>query len=107
MTLIIENLRVQAIIGIDTKERQQPQRILIDGRFSYDFNGIHTDYVALKELILAHIAESHFGLIEEALFDLHEVIKKKFDEFKEIELTIRKPDILSDCVVGATLKKSY
>jgi len=107
MTLLIENLQVQAIMGIYAKERQQSQKIIIDGKFSYDFSGIYTDYVALKELILTHIAESHFGLIEEALFGLHETIKENFDEFKEIELTIRKPDILSDCIVGATLKKSY
>lgn len=107
MTLLIEHLKVEAIIGILPEEREKAQTILVDGSFSYVFVGNYLDYVAIKELITQHLISERFGLLEEALVSLHRELKESFEELTEVNLTLKKPDILRDCLVGASLSKHY
>lgn len=107
MTLLLENLEIKAIIGVLVDERKEPQNIRIDGAFTYHFDGHYLDYIAIKELIVNHLVSERFLLLEEALISLHKELKESFDELTHISITLRKLDILQDCLVGATLQREY
>lgn len=107
MTLHIEELKVQAVIGIFPEERLAPQTILIEGEFSYPFKGKYLDYVDIREFIVHSLQEGKFGLLEEALTAVHDGLKRQFSELSAVKLKFQKPDILSDCSVGASLERRY
>ena len=51
MTLLIQNLSLQAIIGILPQEREKKQNIIIDGEFSYEYKGEYLNYVEIVEFL--------------------------------------------------------
>ncbi|CBG39335.1 dihydroneopterin aldolase [Helicobacter mustelae] len=99
--ILLEDLEICAIIGILEKERQIPQKILLHGEFEYEGKeGEYLDYVLLRDFIVAHIKESRYLLLEYALRDLATAIKSRFPALLSCALSIKKPDILQDCVIG-------
>ncbi len=101
MTIRIEHLEFDAIIGLLDFERDRPQRVRIDLTATYDYQpGTYLDYAKMVEAIKAHIIEQKYELLEEALEGLHTILRTAFPPIDTLEITIAKPDILSDCVVA-------
>ncbi|HIY44352.1 dihydroneopterin aldolase [uncultured Helicobacter sp.] len=103
MTLLIQNLSLQAIIGILPQEREKKQNIIIDGEFSYEYKGEYLNYVEIVEFLKFEFENNTYGLLEEALQDLKMKINSYFPSIIHFTLSIKKPQILNDCIVGAKI----
>ncbi|MFA6630506.1 MAG: dihydroneopterin aldolase [Sulfuricurvum sp.] len=101
MTVLIENLTFETVIGILDFERLTPQNVQIDCTIVYDYKkNDFINYADVIELIRTTMDERRFELIETALQELAEALKKSFPQINELYLSIRKPDILPHCNVG-------
>lgn len=100
MTLLIEKLELEVIIGILPIEREKSQKVIIDAELEYDYHGEYLSYVEIVDFFSLEFKNNQYGLLEEALQDLSFKLKQKFSPLTKISLSIKKPDILSNCVVG-------
>jgi len=108
MTIYIENLTFDAIIGILPEERKVPQKVIVNVELDYEYkNGIFINYATLVNLIENSIKNNKFKLIEEALLSLHVEIKTKFLQISSIKLKIFKPTILAHADVSVESKIEY
>lgn len=105
MTLMIQNLSLEVIIGILPFERENPQKIELDMELDYDYKGEYLNYVNLVDFVSLKLKEEKYGLLEEALEDLITNLKLHFPMILSISLCIKKPDILSNCIVGVRKKE--
>ena len=100
MTILIENLAFATIIGILDFERTAPQQVSIDCTIEYSYSeGYFINYAEVTKCIETTIKEKQFELIETALDVLGKTLKERFPLIQKLSLTIRKPDILSNCTV--------
>jgi len=100
MTIYIEDLKFQCIIGILDFEREQQQDIVVNLEIDYDFIGTFINYADVAELIKSTMITNKFLLIEDALEALSQSLKNNFTTIKSLNLKITKPAILSDCSVS-------
>lgn len=101
MTILIEDFSFETILGILESERTTPQRVHIDCSLDYTYSGdTFLNYAEVAERIQSIMHEERFELIEEALNTIALSLKKTFSSITALTLTIRKPDILTDCTVG-------
>ncbi len=107
LCLEVENLRLQAIIGILDFERIIPQTLLIDAKIFYYYNGEFLDYARIVEFIKNDLVSQKYGLVEELLLSLSAKLKAEFSEIHKLHLCAKKPDILESCIVGASLWKEF
>lgn len=107
LCLEIENLHLQAIIGILEFERNAPQALLIEAKIFYYYDGRFLDYARIVEFIKNDLVSEKYGLIEELLLSLSAKLKVEFSEIHKLHLCVKKPDILESCVVGASLQKEF
>ncbi len=104
MTIRIEHLEFDAIIGLLDFERDRPQRVRIDVAATYDYHpGTYLDYAEMVEAIKTHITQQKYKLLEEALEGLHTTLTNTFPAIETLHVTIAKPDILPDCVVSLSI----
>ncbi len=104
MTIHIEHLEFDAIIGLLDFERDRPQRVRIDVTATYEYHpGTYLDYAEMVETIKTHIVKQKYELLEEALGGLHATLTKTFPAIETLHITIAKPDILPDCVVSLSI----
>ena len=104
MTIRIEQLEFDAIIGLLDFERDRPQHVRIDVTATYDYQpGSYLDYAEMVEVIKANITQQKYELLEEALEGLHGTLTKAFPAIETLNITIAKPDILPDCVVSLSI----
>ncbi len=101
MKILIENLTFETIIGILDFERVTPQKVQIDCIIHYHYSeGNFINYADVVAHIEATMEREKFELIETALEVLSLSLKALFPLISELSLTIRKPNILSNCTVG-------
>ncbi|MBD3798689.1 dihydroneopterin aldolase [Sulfuricurvum sp.] len=101
MTILIENLTFETIIGILDFERRTPQRVEIDCTITYPYSeGSFINYAEVAQLIETTMNHHQFKLIETALDTLGITLKQTFPLIQNLSLTIRKPNILPNCTVG-------
>lgn len=105
MTLIIQNLSLEVIIGILPFERENPQKIDLDMELDYDYRGKYLNYVEIVDFVSLELKERKYRLLEEALEDLIAKLKIHFPMILAVSLSIKKPDILSNCIVGVRKKE--
>lgn len=98
MTITIEGLIFETIIGILDYERHTPQRVRVDCEIGYE--GEYVDYSVVRTMIIETMREEAFGLIEDALARLIPKLHEQFPQINTLRLKIVKPDIFDDCVVG-------
>ena len=68
MTIHIEDLTFDVIIGLLDFERDKPQRVIINLQASYDYNGDQfIDYADMVLLIQNELKEKRYELLENAL----------------------------------------
>lgn len=101
MTIHIESLQVDAIIGLLDFEREHEQRVLIDLEATYNYEDqCFINYADLATMIAEQIREKRYELLEEALLDLRRDIAVAYPTIHTLKLKISKPDILKNCIVG-------
>lgn len=102
MTIHIENLKFQCIIGILDFERVQEQNITINLTLDYRYEKEFINYAEVVELIKTDTKKSEFLLIEDALTSLSNKLKEKFPLINMLNLKITKPSILPDAKVSVS-----
>lgn len=103
-TIIIEELKVEAIIGILATERLNPQPVFVECSIDYiKDNDDYINYAEVVNLIENMLIEKKYGLLEVALEDIVETLSKNFKQIKNVKLKLSKPDILDNCIVGVEL----
>ena len=105
MTIRIEDLTFDAIIGVLDFERDRTQRVRLDITATYEYQPPdYLDYAQMVTVAKEHIIAQKYELLEEALHGLHTTLTQTFPAIETLHITITKPDILSDCVVSLSLQ---
>lgn len=103
MTIHIENLKFQTIIGILDYERTTPQEVLINLTITYTFQkDIFINYAEVSEIIEKTMQKEKFLLIEDALLFLSTQLKESFQAIEKLKLKISKPNIMHNSVVSVS-----
>ncbi|MEA3370956.1 MAG: dihydroneopterin aldolase [Campylobacterota bacterium] len=102
MTIHIEDLKFQCIIGILDFERTTEQDLIINATIDYNYQDLFINYAEVSEFIKSHTRENKFLLIEDALSSLSTNLKDKFPLINRLNLKITKPSILPDCRVSVS-----
>ncbi|HSR74937.1 MAG TPA: dihydroneopterin aldolase [Sulfurovum sp.] len=101
MTIHIENLTFDVIIGLLDFERDRPQRIIVNLEASYDYSDdAFIDYADMVFLIQNELREKRYELLENALLGLKELLTITYPNLQRLSLKISKPDILPECTVS-------
>ena len=102
MTIHVEDLKFQCIIGILDFERVTEQDVLLHVKIEYEYKDEFVNYAEVVELIKSDMKNSKFLLIEDALLSLKIKLKEKFPLISILDLKITKPSILPDCKVSVS-----
>lgn len=103
MKVEILDLTFDTIIGILPFERKTPQKVIINLSFKYSFkDGEFIDYSLVAKDIQKLMQKNKYKLIEDALLDIKKELKKSY-KIKKLKLSIKKPTILDNCVVGVSI----
>ena len=102
MTIHIENLRFQAIIGILDFERKTPQDVIINLTIKYLYNDNFINYADIANMI-----EKKYLLIENALDTLSSKISSTYKQVQTLDIKITKPSIMKNCEVSVSENYQY
>jgi dihydroneopterin aldolase len=100
MTIHIEDLKFQCIIGILDFERVTPQDIIINLTLNYKYEKNFLNYAHIVDFLKKLMIKSEFLLIEDALEAINLKLNKEFPSIKSLQIKITKPSILPDCKVS-------
>jgi len=101
MTIHIEALTFNVIIGLLDFERDKPQRVIIDVEASYAYEANNfIDYADMVVLIQNKLKEKRYELLEDALLGVKTVLYTTYPQLTSLTLKIAKPDILPECSVA-------
>ena len=102
MTISIEDLKFQCIIGILDFERITPQDVIINLSIDYDFTDNFINYADIVEIVKDMMILQKFELIEDALEKITLRLTQEFLNIKNLNIKITKPSILPDCKVSVS-----
>ncbi len=101
MTIHIDTLTFNVIIGLLDFEREKQQKVIIDLKASYDYKDEQfIDYADIVLLIETNLKSRRYKLLEEALIGLKTLLSHTYPQLKTLQLKISKPDILKQCHVA-------
>ena len=100
MTIYIEDLKFQCIIGILDFERTTQQDVIINVTIDYNYVDKFINYADVANLIKSLMTEHKFLLLEDALSTLSKKLQKEFNLINSLSIKITKPSILPDCKVS-------
>ena len=101
MTIHVEALTFDVIIGLLDFERERPQRVIIDLEASYDYkDDLFIDYAELVASIKEELKVKRYELLENALLGLKGLLYINYPQLQTLSLKISKPDILPECNVS-------
>lgn len=108
MTIHIEDLTFDVIIGLLDFERDKPQRVIINLEASYNYSDDQfIDYADIVLLIKDKLKVERYTLLENALLGIKETLYTAYPHIERLSLKISKPDILSDCTVSLSKTWDY
>jgi len=102
MTIHIEDLKFQCIIGILDFERLTPQDVIINFTCQYNYENEFINYADIVDLIKKTMILNKFELIEEAILSLKSEIITLFPLISSYTIKVTKPSILADCRVSVS-----
>ena len=105
MTIHIEDLKFECIIGILDFERIKPQDVIVNILLEYNYEKGFIDYAQIVEKVKNLMIKSEFLLIEDALEAINLNLTKEFPAINSINIKITKPSILRD--VKVSVSKHY
>ena len=101
MTIHIEALTFDVIIGLLDFERDRPQSVIVDLTASYDYSDdAFIDYANMVILIQNELKDKRYALLENALLGLKELLYTTYPQLKTLSLKISKPNIMPQCNVA-------
>lgn len=108
MQIIIKDLTFRCIVGILENERITPQKVIVNLKVTYDYDGENfINYAKLCECIENDMHEIKYFLLEDAINSLLEKIKYIYPKIEKMTIEILKPDILQNAVVGLKKKTIF
>ena len=103
MTIHIEALKFDVIIGLLDFEREIPQKIILNLTLEYVYeNQNFINYADIVTLLEENLKEKKYKLLEEALLGTKEIILINYPNIKSIFIKISKPTILPNCIVSVS-----
>ncbi len=106
-TIVIEDLTFKAILGLLEKERNEEQIVVVNMKIDYENKSEYIDYAKVCEMVQSKIMKNKYILIEDAIDDIEEMLKKEFPQMKKLHLSIKKPEILKNALVGVEILRNY
>jgi dihydroneopterin aldolase len=101
MTIHIEELTFNTIIGILEFERITPQKIIINMEIEYLYENNHfINYADVIKLIEKQMLEKKYELLETAIDELTKDILLKYPQIQQLTLKIMKPNIMKNAKVA-------
>jgi len=101
MTIHIEALTFDVIIGLLDFERDRPQTVIIDLAATYNYSDdAFIDYGNMVILIKNELKLKRYTLLENALLGLKEVLYAAYPQIQTLSLKISKPNIIDECSVA-------
>lgn len=101
MTIHIEALTFEVIIGLLEHEREIKQTVIIDLKADYTYrNQDFINYAILVEVIKDTLEKKAYTLLEDALLGVKESIMHTYPHIEVLNLKIAKPNILPACSVA-------
>ncbi len=100
MTIYIEDLKFQCIIGILDFERTTPQDLIVNFSCEYIYEDMFINYVDIVDLIQNSMIDNKFKLLEDAILSLKSEIIKEFPLINSYTIKLSKPSILDNCTVS-------
>ena len=101
MTIHIESLAFEAIIGLLPHERITKQRVVVDIEIEYSYvEGLFINYAEVASSVETHLVSSEYELLEDALYGLQEMILSHYHTITRLSIKISKPDIMPNCIVA-------
>ncbi|KIM08551.1 MAG: dihydroneopterin aldolase [Sulfurovum sp. FS06-10] len=104
MTIHIEALTLNAIIGILDFERIHKQKIIVDVMFDYLYtHNNFINYADVIHLIEEDIKIKKYELLEEALENISNQLFNNYPQITQLTLKITKPNIIPHAKVALSL----
>ncbi|QOY51282.1 dihydroneopterin aldolase [Candidatus Sulfurimonas baltica] len=100
MTIHVEDLKFQCIIGILDFERIKKQDVIVNLTINYNYENGFINYADIVQIVKENMTKSEFFLIEDALNSLNLKLIKEYNSINNIKIKITKPSILPDCKVS-------
>jgi dihydroneopterin aldolase len=103
MTIHIESLSFDTVIGILDFERQTPQKVNVDITIDYHYHDQDfINYADVAQCVESMMIKNQYELLEEALEDISKSIIDNYSQINSLFLKISKPDILANAVVSVS-----
>ena len=101
MTIHIENLSFEVIIGLLDFERTRPQRVIItlEATYAYSDNNF-INYADIVMLIEEKLQQEKYALLENALLGIKTLLHQQYPNIQHLYIKISKPDIMDSCTVS-------
>ena len=101
MTIHIEDLTFDVIIGLLDFEREKPQSVIINLQITYNYSDDQfIDYADIVLLMQNKLKEERYELLENALLGLKRVLYIAYPQLTSLTLKISKPNIIPECTVS-------
>ena len=107
MTIHIEELTFECIIGLLDFERLTPQKVIINLELDYSYTDTFINYAEVAQLIEANLQEHKYELIETALNELFFLLHLTYPTIEKLYIKITKPNILPNCKVSVSNIKIF
>ncbi|NOR56828.1 MAG: FolB domain-containing protein [Sulfurovum sp.] len=106
MTIHIEDLTFDVIIGLLDFERDRPQNVIVNLVCDYDYaEDNFINYADIVEHLENKLKSEQYELLENALLGLKDLLRETYPQIQSLKIKIAKPDILPQCTVA--LSKSW
>jgi len=102
MTIHIQDLKFQCIIGILDFERVQAQDVILNLTIEYKYEKDFINYADVANILKTTMINEKFQLIEDALTNLNLKLTKEYKSINTLNIKITKPSILPDCKVSVS-----
>lgn len=101
MTIHIENLVFETIIGILAFERLKAQKVIINAQIDYTYTeNSYLDYAEVITFIENDMLTNKYLLLETAIEEIARKLLKKYPLIQELDLKITKPTIIPNARVS-------
>ena len=108
MTIHIEALTFDVIIGLLDFERDRSQRVIVDLEATYNYTDANfIDYADVILLIKNRLSQERYKLLEDALLGIKSTICSTYPQLTSLSLKVAKPDILPECSVALSNKWDF
>jgi dihydroneopterin aldolase len=105
--ILIEDLTFKAILGLLEKERNEEQLIVVNAEIEYEDKVNYVDYAKVCDLIVNTIQTGKFLLVEDAVDEIEKILLENFPQMKSLRLSVKKPEILKNALVGVEILRKF